>query len=99
MTLAAPDEIMHLKPENFTPHFRNLLREDNPDWPTHEIFHWQWRISRNRNGVITGHPLYDGCRVEELDTAFPGVPSIVRMRHDIEAAVYPLTHSTTFHAP
>ncbi len=88
---------MKIKTENLTPHFRNLLREDNPEWSAADVFHWQWQVSHNRNGKLEGHPLFGGCRVEELDTAFPGVPSIIRMRHHIETAAYPLTHSTKFH--
>lgn len=78
-----------LKPESFTPHFRNLLREENPSLETHEILRWSW----DDGPVFCGKKL----DIKEMDSRHPGGSAIGRMFADIQARVYRLTHQTRFH--
>lgn len=72
------------RPANLTPHFRNLLREENPGWAIVELYRWEW----DEKG-----PLYDKKHfdIKGYDSCFPGYSAITRMLHDIKEGVWQLT--------
>jgi hypothetical protein len=78
-----------LKPESFTPHFRNLLREENPTWEDWELLRWSW----NEGPVFCGKSL----DTKEMDSRHPGGSAIGRMFFDMQVGHYRLTHPSRFH--
>lgn len=72
------------RPENLTPHFRNLLREENPLWETPDFYRWSWG---------TDGPVVNGLMVDltKVDSCHPGGTAIMRMIADIEKGVWQLT--------
>lgn len=63
---------------NLTPHFRNLLREDNPSWEDSQILHWKWTVE----GPVFDEVLLD---TRDIDSRHPGGESIGRMFAHISA--------------
>jgi hypothetical protein len=72
------------RPANLTPHFRNLLREENPLWPTPDLYRWSWSDLG---------PVYNGLLIDlkKVDSCHPGGSAIIRMLHDIKSGVWQLT--------
>lgn len=81
---------MNINPENLTPHFRNLLRDENPSWDLADILKWSWSVE---TPLFCGKPL----DIREFDSRHPGGSAIGRMLHDIRTNAYPLTLKTRFH--
>lgn len=81
-----PGDGSGINPDSLTPHFRNLLREENPSWEVWEIMRWKWE---------GGYPVFCGKVLgspEDGDSARPGGSAISRMHADIQRGVWALTH-------
>lgn len=81
-----------IKPENLTPHFRNLMREENPTWTTADFFRWSWRDDK---------PLFDKKPIDNLremiGRGFPGSQAIEKMYCHIREEHRELIFKTGFY--
>lgn len=78
-----------VNPANLTPHFRNLLREENPSWEPWQLMQWRWE---ERGPLFKFEPV----DTKAMDSCHPGASAIARMFHDIKTSAYPLTFRATF---